>query len=111
MRVTRRVIWCFLFAAPLALIIPRKSQATLDAEFFQRHLEALDWPRNQAREDYIVHGVIPAGGKPRPVIYPQQYIQICNPDGSVEIIPIALPPKAVAYREGGHTFYRMDFAS
>lgn len=91
MRMNRRSLWSLLFAAPLALAIHRKSQETLDAEFFQRHLEALDWPRNQAREDYIVHGVIPAGGKPRPVIYPREYMTICNPDGSMELIPIAQP--------------------
>lgn len=111
MRINRRSLWGILFAAPIALVAPRKSRSILDAEFNQRYLEALYWPRDEVREEYIVNGVVPVGGKPKPMIPPQRYITICNPDGSVELIPITLPPKVVAHRDGGHTFYRMDYGA
>lgn len=91
MRMNRRVFWSLLFATPLALIAPRKSRSILDAEFNQRYLEALYWPRDEVREEYIVNGVVPVGGKPKPMIPPQRYIPICNPDGSMELIPVAQP--------------------
>lgn len=89
MRINRRSLWSLLFAAPIALAIPRKSRSILDAEFNQRYLEALYWPRDEVREEYIVNGVIPVGGKPKPV----------------------LPPHVLAYRDGVHTFYRMDYGA